>query len=53
MISQVTEGIAQCREILCTPPLVTGLAALAWIRQAKGNAGGALEAMGAADAGPR
>src|SRR5262249_13123708 len=46
---QVTEGIARCRQILYTPPLVTGLAALAWIRQAQGDAGGGLEAMGGAE----
>jgi ATP/maltotriose-dependent transcriptional regulator MalT len=40
---------ARCRQILYTPPLVTGLAALAWIRQAQGDAGGALEAMGEAE----
>ena len=48
-LGQVTEGIAGCRQILYTPPLVTGLAALAWIRQAQGDAGGALEAMGEAE----
>ena len=48
-LSQVTEGIAQCRQIFYIPPLVTGLAALAWIRQAQGDAGGALEAMGEAE----
>jgi len=46
---QVTEGIARCRQILYTPPLVTGLAALAWIRQAQGDTDGALEAMGEAE----
>jgi len=48
-LGQVTEGIAQCRQIFYTPPLVTGLAALAWIRQAQGDAGGALEAMDEAE----
>jgi LuxR family transcriptional regulator, maltose regulon positive regulatory protein len=48
-LSQVTEGIAGCRQIFYTPPLVTGLAALAWIRQAQGDAGGALEAMAEAE----
>ena len=48
-LGQVTEGITRCRQILYTPPLVTGLAALAWIRQARGDAGGALEAMGEAE----
>jgi len=48
-LCQVTEGIARCRQILYTPPLVTGLAALAWIRQAQGDTGGALEAMSDAE----
>ena len=48
-LGQVTEGIARCRQILYTPPLVTGLAALAWIRQAQGDAGGASEAMAEAE----
>src|SRR5262249_16165439 len=39
-LGQLTEGIAGCRQLLYTPPLVTGLAALAWIRQAQGDAGG-------------
>ncbi len=45
----VTEGIEACRQLPYTQPLVTGLAALAWIRQAQGDAGGALEAMGEAE----
>ena len=48
-LSQVTEGIARYRQVLYTPPLVTGLAALAWIRQAQGDTGGALAAMGEAE----
>jgi LuxR family maltose regulon positive regulatory protein len=48
-LGQVTEGIARCRQILYTPPLVTGLTALAWIRQAQGDADGALAAMGEAE----
>jgi LuxR family maltose regulon positive regulatory protein len=44
-LSQVTEGIARYRQVLYTPPLVTGLAALAWIRQAQGDADGAWQAM--------
>ena len=35
-------------QFLYTQPLATGLATLAWIRQAQGDAGGALEAMGEA-----
>jgi LuxR family transcriptional regulator, maltose regulon positive regulatory protein len=43
---QVTEGIALCRQFLYPAPLGTGLVTLAWIRQAQGDPGGALEAMG-------
>jgi LuxR family maltose regulon positive regulatory protein len=45
---QVTEGIALCRQFLYPAPLGTGLVTLAWIRQACGDPGGALEAMGEA-----
>ncbi len=45
---QVTEGIERCRQLTYTQPLATGLAALAWIRQAQGDHAGALEAMGEA-----
>ncbi|MGD0068912.1 MAG: hypothetical protein ABSB76_36460 [Streptosporangiaceae bacterium] len=45
---QVTEGIALCRQFLYPAPLGTGLVTLAWIRQARGDPGGALEAMGEA-----
>jgi LuxR family maltose regulon positive regulatory protein len=41
----VDEGIALCRQLTSTQPLAAGLAALAWIRQAAGDASGALEAM--------
>jgi LuxR family maltose regulon positive regulatory protein len=41
----VTEGIALCRQYLYPAPLGTGLVTLAWIRQAQGDPGGALEAM--------
>ena len=44
-LRQVTEGIALCRQFLYTAPLATGLATLAWIRQAHSDPGGALEAM--------
>ena len=47
-LQQVTEGIALCRQFLYTAPLATGLVTLAWIRQAQGDPGGALEAMGEA-----
>ncbi len=46
---QVTEGIALCRQFLYPAPLGTGLVTLAWIRQAQGDPGGALEAMGEAE----
>ena len=47
-LRHVTEGIALCRQFAYTQPLATGLAALAWIRQAHGDPAGALEAMGEA-----
>ena len=47
-LRQVTEGIALCRQFLYPAPLGTGLVTLAWIRQAQGDPGGALEAMGEA-----
>jgi LuxR family transcriptional regulator, maltose regulon positive regulatory protein len=42
---QVTEGIAVCRQFLYPAPLGVGLVTLAWIRQAQGDPGGALEAI--------
>jgi LuxR family maltose regulon positive regulatory protein len=52
-LHHLTEGIALCRQVIYTPPLATGLAALAWIRQARGDPAGALEAMADAErAGP-
>ncbi len=48
-LQHVTEGIALCRRFVYTAPLATGLATLAWIRQAQGDAGGALEAIGEAE----
>ena len=47
-VRQVSEGIERCRHLTYTQPLATGLAALAWIRQAQGDHAGALEAMGEA-----
>ena len=47
-VRQATEGIERCRQLTYTQPLATGLAALAWIRQAHGDHAGALEAMGEA-----
>ncbi len=45
----VTEGIALCRRFVHSAPLATGLAALAWIRQATGDPAGALAAMSEAE----
>ena len=45
---KVTEGIALCRQFLYRAPLAAGLVTLAWIRQAQGDPGGALQAMGEA-----
>jgi LuxR family transcriptional regulator, maltose regulon positive regulatory protein len=39
------DGIALCRQLAETQPLATGLARLAWIRQAQGDRAGALAAM--------
>jgi LuxR family transcriptional regulator, maltose regulon positive regulatory protein len=47
-LQQVTAGIALCRQFLYPAPLGAGLATLAWIRQAQGDPGGALESMGEA-----
>jgi LuxR family maltose regulon positive regulatory protein len=47
-LRHVTQGIALCRQLRYRQPLATGLATLAWIRQATGDHAGALEAMGEA-----
>ncbi len=47
-LRHVTEGIALCRQSVYTPPLATGLATLAWIRQATGDPAGARAAVGEA-----
>ena len=47
-LRHVTEGIPQCQQFNYTQPLATGLATLAWIRQATGDRAGALEAIGEA-----
>jgi len=44
-LRHVSEGIGACRQMNFTQPLATGLATLAWIRQAQGDAAGAREAM--------
>jgi LuxR family maltose regulon positive regulatory protein len=43
-----TRGVALCRPLAYTQPLATGLALLARIRQAQGDAAGALDAIGEA-----
>ena len=48
-LRHITQGIPLCRQFVYTPPLATGLATLAWIRQANGDPGGASEAMGQAE----
>ena len=47
-LRRITEGITLCRQFAYIPPLATGLATLAWIRQASGDLAGALEAIGEA-----
>jgi len=44
-VRQISEGIERCRQLTYTQPLATGLAALAWIRQAQGDHAGALQTM--------
>ncbi|HET7088934.1 MAG TPA: LuxR C-terminal-related transcriptional regulator [Anaerolineae bacterium] len=44
-LRHVTEGISLGRQLTSTQSLATGLATLAWIRQARGDPAGALEAM--------
>jgi LuxR family maltose regulon positive regulatory protein len=46
-LAHVTEGIALSRQFVHTAPLAEGLLTLAWIRQARGDPAGALDAMGA------
>jgi LuxR family transcriptional regulator, maltose regulon positive regulatory protein len=49
-LQHVTEGISLCRQLKWkTQPLAAGLVTLAWIRQASGDPGGALEAMAEAE----
>ena len=47
-LHRVGEGVVLCRQLAYTPPLATGLATLAWIRQAAGDPAGALDAIGEA-----
>jgi LuxR family transcriptional regulator, maltose regulon positive regulatory protein len=48
-LRHVTEGIALLRPASYTSPIATVLATLAWIRQARGDTAGALEAIGEAE----
>jgi LuxR family maltose regulon positive regulatory protein len=47
-LDHATRGVALCRQLAYTPPLATGLAVVARIQHAHGDAAGALEAMGEA-----
>jgi LuxR family maltose regulon positive regulatory protein len=44
-LDHAARGVTLCRELAFTPPLATGLALVARIRHARGDAAGALEAM--------
>ncbi len=48
-LRHVTEGISLCRQSTFTPSLAAGLAALAWIEHARGDARRALETMAEAE----
>ncbi len=48
-LQHATAGVGSCRQLAYTPPLATGLATLAWIRQAQGDRSGALDAIGQAE----
>jgi LuxR family transcriptional regulator, maltose regulon positive regulatory protein len=47
-LDHATRGVALCRHLAFTPPLATGLAVVARIRYAHGDAAGAMQAMGEA-----
>jgi LuxR family maltose regulon positive regulatory protein len=47
-LDHATQGVTLCRRLAFTPALATGLAVLARIRYAQGDAAGALDAMGEA-----
>jgi LuxR family maltose regulon positive regulatory protein len=47
-LDHATRGVTLCRRLAYTPPLATGLAVVARIRHAHGDAAGAREAMGTA-----
>ena len=48
-LDHATRGVTLCRQLIFTTPLATGLALLARIRHAQGDAAGAMEAMGEAE----
>ena len=48
-LQYATDGIALCQQLAYTPPLVSGLVTLAWIRQHQGDRTGALDALGQAE----
>jgi ATP/maltotriose-dependent transcriptional regulator MalT len=48
-LARAADGVRLCRQLAYTLPLVAGLAVLAWIRQAQGDAAGALDAIGEAE----
>ena len=47
-LDHATRGVTLCRQLAFTPPLATGLAVVARVRHAQGDAAGAREAMGEA-----
>jgi LuxR family maltose regulon positive regulatory protein len=47
-LDHATRGVTLCRHLAYTPPMAAGLAVVARIRQAHGDAAGALQAMGEA-----
>jgi LuxR family transcriptional regulator, maltose regulon positive regulatory protein len=47
-LDHATRGVTLCRQLAFTPPLAIGLALVARIRQARGDAAGAVDAMGEA-----
>jgi LuxR family maltose regulon positive regulatory protein len=48
-LQHLSEGVASCRQLIFSQPAATGLATLSWIRQARGDPAGALDAMGEAE----
>jgi LuxR family maltose regulon positive regulatory protein len=49
-LRHATKGVALCRQLAWTMPLVAGLATVAWIRQGQGDRAGALDALRQAEA---